>query len=51
MELHSAGENAMMLYLGQETSPETSARVQAAAVAVELALGQDLIDLFGGRMN
>ena len=45
MELHSAGENAMMLYLGSETSPEVSARVQAAAAAVEAALGEDLIDL------
>ena len=45
MELHSAGENAMMLYLGTETSPEVSARVQAAAAAVEAALGEDLIDL------
>lgn len=45
MELHSAGENAMMLYLGEETSPEISARVQAAALAVEAALGDDLIDL------
>lgn len=45
MELHSAGENAMMLYLGEETSPEVSARVQAAALAVEAALGDDLIDL------
>lgn len=45
MELHSAGENAMMLYLGEETSPEVSAKVQAAALAVEAALGDDLIDL------
>lgn len=45
MELHSAGENAIMLYLGSETSPEVSARVQAAAIAVESALGGDLIDL------
>ena len=45
MELHSAGENAMTLYLGHETSPEVSARVQAAAQAVEAALGPDLIDL------
>ena len=45
MELHSAGENAMMLYLGTETSPEVSDRVQAAAKAVEAALGADLIDL------
>ncbi|MEP5569572.1 MAG: 5-oxoprolinase subunit PxpB [Halioglobus sp.] len=45
MELHSAGENAMMLYLGTDTSPEVSARVQAAATAVEAALGTDLVDL------
>ena len=45
MELHSAGEDAIMLYLGEETSPEVSARVQAAEVAIEAALGSDLIDL------
>ena len=45
MELHSAGENAMMLYLGDETSPAVSARVQAAAVAIEAALAGDLVDL------
>lgn len=45
MELHSAGEDAMMLYLGDSTSPEISARVQAAVTAVEHALGEDLVDL------
>ena len=45
LELHSAGENAMMLYLGSETSPTVSARVQAATAAVEAALGRDLVDL------
>lgn len=45
MELHSAGENALIIYLGQETSPETAARVQAASNAIEPALGEDLIDL------
>ena len=45
MELHSAGENAMMLYLGNETSPAVSARVQAATEALEAALGNDLVDL------
>ena len=35
----------MMLYLGEETSPEVSARVQAAALAVEASLGEDLVDL------
>lgn len=45
MELHSAGENAIMLYLGEETSAQVSARVQAAAIAVQARLGNDLIDL------
>jgi KipI family sensor histidine kinase inhibitor len=45
VELHTAGENALILYLGKETSPETAARVQAACAAIEAALGQDLIDL------
>lgn len=45
MELHTAGESALILYLGKETSPATAARVQAACAAIETALGQDLIDL------
>ncbi|MEJ2530598.1 MAG: 5-oxoprolinase subunit PxpB [Halioglobus sp.] len=45
MELHSAGENALIIYLGSETSPAVSARVQAAAAAVGPALGDDLVDL------
>jgi KipI family sensor histidine kinase inhibitor len=44
-EIHSAGENALMLYLGDSTSPEVSSRVQAAAVAVRAVLGDELIDL------
>ncbi|MFT6958212.1 MAG: KipI family sensor histidine kinase inhibitor [Halieaceae bacterium] len=45
MIIHSAGENSLIAYLGEDTSPATSARVQAAAIAVEQALGDDLIDL------
>ena len=45
MRLYTAGENALILYLGAETSLEVSARVQAAARAVEAVLGDDLIDL------
>ena len=45
MILHTAGENALIAYLGEETSPEVSGRVQAAAIAIEAALGDDLIDL------
>jgi len=43
--LHTAGENALIAYLGEETSPEVSGRVQAAAIAIEAALGEVLIDL------
>ena len=45
MELRSAGENALIMYLGTEASPAVSARVQAAAAAVAPALGDDLVDL------
>ena len=45
MILHTAGENALIAYLGEETSPVVSGRVQAAAIAIEAALGEDLIDL------
>ena len=45
MRLHTAGESALILYLGEETSPQVSARVQAASQAIERALGDDLIDL------
>jgi KipI family sensor histidine kinase inhibitor len=45
VELHSAGEDALILYLGKETSPAISALVQAATLAVEEALGDDLVDL------
>lgn len=45
VEIHSAGENAMMLYLGKETSPAVAAHVQAATVAIEQALGADLVDV------
>lgn len=45
MRLSQAGEAALMLYLGDETSPAVSARVQAAAGAVEQVLGSDLVDL------
>lgn len=45
MRLHTAGENALILYLGDATSPQVSELVQAAAKAVENALGKDLIDL------
>jgi KipI family sensor histidine kinase inhibitor len=45
MILHSAGENALILYLGDKSSAEVSARVQAAATAIESALGAELVDL------
>jgi len=45
VELHTAGENSLILYLGDETSAEVAARVQAATTAIEAVLGTDLIDL------
>ena len=45
MRLHVAGENALILYLGEKTSLEVSARVQAAAAAIATVLADDLIDL------
>jgi KipI family sensor histidine kinase inhibitor len=45
VQLHTAGENALILYLGEETSPTVSARVQAAGQAIQRALGDQLIDL------
>ena len=35
----------MILYLGNDTTPEIAARVQLAAAAIEAALGADLVDL------
>jgi KipI family sensor histidine kinase inhibitor len=44
MQIHSAGENALIVYLGNTASPEVAARVQAASSAIAAALGADLID-------
>jgi KipI family sensor histidine kinase inhibitor len=45
MDIHSAGEDALIVYLGEGTSPEVSARVQAAGAAIAGSLGEDLVDL------
>lgn len=45
MDLRHAGENALILYLGDKPGAAVSARVQAATRALEQALGDDLIDL------
>jgi KipI family sensor histidine kinase inhibitor len=45
IELHNAGENALILYLGHEASATVSAAVQATAAALREALGPDLVDL------
>jgi KipI family sensor histidine kinase inhibitor len=45
MEIVSAGEDALIVYLGHETSPDTSARVQAATQAICAALDRDLVDV------
>jgi len=43
--IHSAGENSLIVYLGESTSPQVSARVQLTAQRVTHALGDVLIDL------
>lgn len=45
MRLITAGENALILYLGEETSAAVSGLVQAAASAIETSLGNLLVDL------
>jgi len=45
MEIISAGENALIVYLGHDTDPAISARVQAATDAIITALGDELVDL------
>ena len=45
MRICTAGEDALIVYLGEETSPQTSRAVQAASTAISTALGRDLVDL------
>ena len=45
MRICHAGEDALIVYLGEETNPQTSQAVQAASAAIRAALGQDLVDL------
>lgn len=45
MILRPVSEDALMLYLGDEISPEVSQRVHLAVGAIEQALGDDLVDL------
>lgn len=43
--LRSAGENSLVVYLGEDGNPEVNARVQAAASALKTALADVIIDL------
>ena len=45
MRILPAGENALIVYLGESASPETAAQVQACCLAVREALGSKLVDL------
>ncbi len=45
MDIHFAGEDALIVYLGEEASPAVSHRVQSAAAAIETVLGEALVDL------
>lgn len=45
LRLRAAGENSVMVYLGDSIDPAVNARVQAAIPALNAALGSELIDL------
>lgn len=45
MNIHVAGENALMIYFGAEADPAISARVQQAAQRLPVLLGEQLVDL------
>ena len=45
MRLQPVGEDALLLQLGDSANAATSTRVQAAVLAIESVLGEDLVDL------
>ncbi|MFN2327322.1 MAG: 5-oxoprolinase subunit PxpB [Chromatocurvus sp.] len=45
MKIHTAGENALIVYLGDAPGKEVAARVRALASALPDALGEHLIDM------
>ena len=45
LTLRAAGENSLIVYLGDSSDPAVNARVQAAVAALTDALGADLVDL------
>ncbi|MEQ8514433.1 MAG: carboxyltransferase domain-containing protein, partial [Chromatocurvus sp.] len=45
MLIHTAGENALIIYLGDAPGPDVAARVKALTSAIPGALGEHLIDL------
>ena len=45
MHIRIAGEDALIVYLGEETSPVVSTRVQVACERIAAALGEALVDL------
>jgi len=45
MKIAVAGENALIIYFGDKTSPAISAQVQRATQQLEAALGEHLIDM------
>ncbi len=44
-QLHIAGESALIVYLGEQSSPEVSARVQALGEALAQSMADLLVDL------
>ncbi|MDO6594563.1 5-oxoprolinase subunit PxpB [Neptuniibacter sp. 1_MG-2023] len=45
MRIEIAGENALIIYFGEQTDPATSAKVQQAVTILEKELAEQLIDM------
>ncbi|WP_255487289.1 5-oxoprolinase subunit PxpB [Oceanospirillum sediminis] len=45
LDIRVAGENALIIYFGEQTSPEVSARVQQAVSVLQNELADELIDM------
>lgn len=45
MRIEIAGENALIIYFGEDTDPHTSAKVQRAATILETEMADKLIDM------
>ena len=45
MKIEIAGQNALIVYFAEQTSPEVAAQIQAAVISVQSAMQEILVDL------